>query len=339
MIGRIYQLVDTKRIEMIQREVTFEEGMVLLKPDYMSVCSADQRYFFGERSREVLSAKLPMALIHEATGTVVHDGSGNFKRGEKAVLVPLVENRRNALMKANYDPQNGFMSSGCDGFMRDYIALPPESVIRIKGDYAENYVFSELISVIFNALDAFERVSARAPQSFGIWGNGNVGYITGLVLNFVYPEAKIYVVGRTERKLHRFSFAQETFTTDRVPKDLAPDHCFECVGGDNSGAAINQIISTIRPQGTVSLLGVSENLVPINTRTVLDKGIIFIGNSRSTKEDMRKAVDFIDNNAICHQYLHKLVSELIEVKNERDIVRAFESSRLNDFKTVMKWSI
>ena len=54
------------------------------------------------------------------------------------------------------------------------------------------------------------------------------------------------------------------------------DHAFECAGGEGSVAAIEQIIDRIN-RGTVSLLGVSENNVPINTRMVLEKGLRLFG--------------------------------------------------------------
>lgn len=75
MIGRIYRLIDTKRIEMKQREIPFHGDTVLVRPEYMSICAADQRYYLGQRRKEVLREKLPMALIHEATGTVIRDFS------------------------------------------------------------------------------------------------------------------------------------------------------------------------------------------------------------------------------------------------------------------------
>ena len=43
-----------------------------------------------------------------------------------------------------------------------------------------------------------------------------------------------------------------------IPKDISIDHAIECVGGDGSQKAIQQIIDLINPEGTISILGVSE---------------------------------------------------------------------------------
>jgi ribitol-5-phosphate 2-dehydrogenase len=49
------------------------------------------------------------------------------------------------------------------------------------------------------------------------------------------------------------------------------DHAFECIGGPASGTGINQIIDYIHPEGMISILRVSEEPVPLNTRMVLEK--------------------------------------------------------------------
>lgn len=339
MIGRIYRLMDAKRIEMVQRELKFNENDLILKPDYLSICAADQRYYFGNRPPEILSEKLPMALIHETTATVLYDGNGELERGSKVVLVPLIENESSDTVKSNYNPQNAFSSSGVDGFMRDVIAVPHNRVIPIEKNYSVEYVFSELVSVVINAIDAFEKANAKNIGEIGVWGDGNMGFVVSLVLRCLYPEAKIYVLGKSLRKLQHFPFADKVYLIDKLPENFSVDHCFECVGGKNSDMALQQIINVIRPQGIVSLLGVSETPVSISTRTVLDKGIILIGNSRSTREDMQKAVKLISENSACRKYLRMLVSETIKIEKESDMMYAFEQSILNDYKTVMKWEV
>ena len=114
----------------------------------------------------------------------------------------------------------------------------------------------------------------------GVWGDGNLGYITSLLLKKMLPETKICVFGVNEYKLNDFSFVDETYLVSDIPEDLELDHAFECVGGAASAKAINQIIDYIHPEGTISILGVSEDLAPINTRMVLEKGLRIFGSWR-----------------------------------------------------------
>jgi ribitol-5-phosphate 2-dehydrogenase len=155
----------------------------------------------------------------------------------------------------------------------------------------------------------------------------------------LYPKAKLYVFGKTARKLQKFSFADGTFFIDDIPADICPDCCFECAGGTGSEAALGQIIERIAPQGAVGLFGVSEEPVAIPTRAVLEKGLTLFGNSRSDAADFKGAIDLIEMSDMCGKYLQMLISETIEVKSESNIAYAFEQDLLNDFKTVIKWAI
>ena len=72
------------------------------------------------------------------------------------------------------------------------------------------------------------------------------------------------------------------------------DHAFEAVGGRASGQVIAQIIDHINPEGTIAILGVSEDPVTINTRMVLEKGLRILGTSRSGREDFLGLVDLYE---------------------------------------------
>ena len=71
--------------------------------------------------------------------------------------------------------------------------------------------------------------------------------------------------------------------------------------GKGSQAAINQMIDLISPEGSISLLGVSEYGVEINTRMVLEKGLTLFGSSRSG------AQDFKDVAQLCFKCLYCIV--------------------------------
>lgn len=340
MIGRVYRLVDMKRIEMKQREIQLSTDIVLVRPECLSICAADQRYYLGQRKKEILNKKLPMALVHEATGTVIRDLSGKLRAGTKVVLIPLEENgNATSEIKSNYREDSRFASSGVDGFMRDIVAIQGKRLIPIDDGYTNIYVFTELLSVTLAAISAFELIRQTSIDSIGVWGDGSMGYITALALRCRYPQAKIYVFGKSARKLSKFLFATQKYYIDKLPHAVTVKHAFECVGGRKSEAALRQIIDHISPQGVINLLGVSENAVSIETRRVLEKGLKLIGNSRSDRSDFEAAVTLIREQETCKKYLNLLISETIEIRSERDISRWFEQDVLNDFKTLGVWRI
>ena len=71
MINTVYQLVAPRRFEIKYSDIDLNNNKVIVRPTYLSICNADQRYYQGLRDAEILRKKLPMALIHEAIGEVV----------------------------------------------------------------------------------------------------------------------------------------------------------------------------------------------------------------------------------------------------------------------------
>lgn len=338
MINSVYRLIAPGMIDIACTQPDIKNS-VLLRPLYLSVCKADQRYYQGKRSREALKAKLPMALIHECVAKVVFDPTGNFKPGEIVVPVPNTPTEDDDVIAENYRPSSRFCSSGYDGFLRDYIDIAPDRLVRVP-DGADLRIasFAELISVSVHAISRFEKFAHSRRDSVGIWGDGNVGFITALVLRSLYPEMKIYVFGTVYDKLAYFSFTDGAYHVDHVPENLKIDHAFECVGGEGSRFAIAQIIDLINPEGSIGLMGVSERFVDINTRMVLEKGLNLFGSSRSGVQDFQRTMDLLEENPKLSAYLENLIGGVVEVRTISDIHSAFAQDISRHFgKTVIKW--
>lgn len=339
MINQSYRLVAPKqvRIDFIDEKITSDD--VIIRPKYLSICAADQRYYTGNRDKEVLRKKLPMALIHEAVGEVVYDPTGKLKKGAPVVMIPNTPHENDNIIKENYRKSSSFRASGVDGFMQSFVKIKSERIIGFDNIDYRIAVLLEIVSVAMNALEHFDKYSHLKKQVLGIWGDGSLGFVTSLVLKYTFPNAKIVVFGLNERKLNYFSFADEIYFVNDMPTDIEVDHAFECVGGAGSEAAINQIIDIINPEGSIALLGVSENYVSVNTRMVLEKGLTILGNSRSGYEDFERAIEFMQSSDTIKNYLQTIISEEIIVRELADIHTAFNNDLKNDFKTIMKWEI
>ena len=88
MLNTVYRLVEPRRFEAQFTDIDISKDAVLVRPTHLSICHADQRYYQGTRSKEILAQKLPMALIHEAIGQVEYDPEGEFEAGTYVVMVP-----------------------------------------------------------------------------------------------------------------------------------------------------------------------------------------------------------------------------------------------------------
>lgn len=339
MINRLYKLISPGQFVVDFEEVDLSGEKIIIRPEKLSICAADQRYYTGKRERSVLSKKLPMALIHEGVGRVIYDNKGEFKPGDKVVMIPTTPIEKDEFISENYLKSSKFRSSGFDGFTQDYILMDRDRVLKYDNIDTDIASFIELISVAFHAINRFEKKSSTKKETLGIWGDGNLGFIISLVLKNRYPDSNVIVFGKNQEKLSFFSFVDEVYRIDEIPENLKIDHGFEAVGGVGSNFAINQMIDLINPEGCMILLGVSENQVEINTRLILEKGLILIGNSRSTKSDFEDAIYFLEKNISCQNHLQKLVSQIININSIQDLTKSFERDLASTFKTVLNWNL
>ncbi len=340
MLNRVYRLVAPHTVEPVEVQVPIDEGLIVVRPTHLSICNADQRYYQGRRPARVMAKKLPMALIHEGIGRVVFGGR-QFESGQMVVMLPNAPSSKDDCIAENYLTTSQFCGSGFDGFMQELCVLPPSRVLALPADIdLEVAAFTELVSVAVHAIARFDDIAHARRETVGVWGDGNVGFIVSLVLKTLYPQMRVYVFGRNGYKLSDFTFADRTFLTSDIPDDLLVDHAFECCGGEGAVHAIDQIIDHIKPEGTISLLGVSENSVAINTRMVLEKGLRMYGSSRSGRADFERTLELYEANPQMIDYLQALVGSVVLVESVRDIATAFDVDiRKQMGKTIMKWSM
>ncbi len=339
MLNTVYRLVEPRKFEEQFNDIDLFDDKVIVRPTHLSICRADERYYQGKRSAEVLKQKLPMALIHEGIGDVLYDSKGEFCNGQTVAMVPNTPMEEDPIIAENYLRSSKFRASGYDGFMQEYVAMRRDRLVILPEGINKNVAaFTELVSVSYHTINRFLRKSHERRNRIGVWGDGNVAFITSLLLKKRLPETELYIFGIDEQKMSDFVFADATFNVSEIPSDMWLDHAFECVGGDASGTAINQIIDYINPEGTISIMGVSENQVPINTRMVLEKGLQIYGSSRSGVQDFRDTIELFENDSDVEEYLERIIGGVIPVRTIDDMNMAFDIDiQRASGKTVMLW--
>ncbi len=339
MINTVYRLAEPRRFEIAFEDIELFGQNAIVRPTHLSICNADMRYYLGTRDPKVLAQKLPMALIHEGIGKVVFDPTGTFKSGDRVVMVPNAPCEKDDYIAENYLKTSKFCGSSMDGFLQEYVEISPKRLVPLpQGINLNVAAFTEIVSVSVHAITRFNKIAHARRERIGVWGDGNLGYITALFLKKTFPQSQIFVFGKTYGKLSDFTFADATYPVNAIPGGLTVDHAFECVGGNGSPVAIEQIIDLIKPEGTISLLGVSEYPVQINTRMVLEKGLRLFGSSRSGVADFEKTVEMYESNPEIIDYLGNLISSVNTVRTVADIKAAFEKDTKKAFgKTIMKW--
>lgn len=199
MLNCSYRLVAPRTIQPVLLQVDAADRVVV-RPTNLSICNADQRYYQGVRSEEVLRKKLPMALIHEGIGRVVSDQTGEHNCGDLVVMIPNEPSKQDLVIAENYLSDSKFRGSGFDGFMQELVVLSPNRVIPLpRGIDADIAAFTELVSVAMHAIRRFMLTAHCRRRRVGIWGDGNVGYIVALLLHYLLPDTELFVVVATLR--------------------------------------------------------------------------------------------------------------------------------------------
>ncbi len=339
MINTIYRLAAPRRFEIAFQSIDLYNSEVVVRPTHLSICNADMRYYLGTRSASILAEKLPMALIHEGIGRVVLDNTGKYKKGDMVVLVPNIPAEKDDIIAENYLLSSKFCASSADGFLQEYIDMPASRLLKLpEGINLNVAAFTEIVSVAAHAVSRFDKTAHMRRNIIGVWGDGNLGYITSLLLKKTYPDSKIYIFGTSYDKLSDFTFVDGAFLINKIPLEICVDHAFECVGGAASGKAIDQIIDKINPEGLISIMGVSEYPVSINTRMILEKGLRLSGSSRSGVKDFQTVLDLYEKFPDIVGYLGNIIGSVNTIRNIDDITKAFEiDSRKSFGKTIMVW--
>ncbi|HJD46907.1 MAG TPA: zinc-binding dehydrogenase [Candidatus Mediterraneibacter norfolkensis] len=339
MLNTVYQLKRPRQFEAVFKNVELDDKHVLIRPTYLSICNADQRYYQGTRNKEILKEKLPMALVHEGIGRVICDPTETFKVGTDVIIIPNIPVETDEIIAENYLYSSRFCSSNEDGFLQEFIQTRPDRLLRLpEGINPSVAAFTELVSVSYHAVERFNRLAHARRDIIGVWGDGNLSFVTALLLKKRFSDSQIYVFGKHRQKIAEFTFADKTFEITEIPEKTEVDHAFECVGGNGAPRAISQIIDHIRPEGTISILGVTEDPAPINTRMILEKGLVIQGSSRSGRKDYEDLLSMYKRYPEIIDYLENIVGEQVKVRTIDDIVRAFEKDIYKPSgKTIIIW--
>ena len=339
--SKVYRLTKPYEVNEVIVERELRPGEVAIRPLLGSICHADLRYFTGNRRPEMLAKKLPMALIHEGIGTVIGSRSASLQPGDRVVIVPNIPGytelgedeviervNREATLEDNYSENGRFLGSGTDGLAQSVLVLPALCAVKIPDEVPDRIaVLSELSTVSHQAASRVK--SLMNDASIAIFGDGPVGYLTAALIHHLYgvTRDRLRVFGIIPEKLEQFDFAS---TSNVKTYDFSEgerfDIAIECAGGKFSSDAINQAIDVLKPGGYLILLGVSEDLVPINTRDILEKGITVFGSSRSSFRDYPPVIEAMKDASYQRTLSKLLPDEFTPVRSAEDFFQTMKTT-------------
>jgi len=223
--------------------------------------------------------------------------------------------------------------------LKTLLPVKRENLVKFSNIKAECASTVEVASVAYQALRRLRKYYDMDIENVAIWGTGAVAFWTALLMKVVMPNANITIIGRSLRKLESFSFAASTMLVENLELKEKYDLVIEAVGGHGTEEVLKKAIKIVKPVGCILMLGVSDNAININTREWMEKGTVILTSHRSTFSDFTDAIKLIEESSIIQNNIHKVVSQIVDVRNIDNIHEALCTSNLYQFKTVMKWNL
>jgi L-iditol 2-dehydrogenase len=279
------------------------DGEVLLRVGAVSVCGSDVHQAYNTHSWPV---NVPVVLGHEFAGTVDTAGRGvkHFREGDRVVCETAAEVCGECLLcragRYNLCPHRKGFGYGTDGAMAAYVRVPARCLHHIPGTLPfELACLTEPHAVAYNAMCVNSII--RPGDLVVVLGPGPIGLLCARMAALAGADPLI-VAGRSA-DAPRLETALRLGATRTV--DIERENLDEIVhdrGGlgadlvcDATGASrpLDAALRLVRPDGQVTKVGWSPDLVPVDINPLVQKNIRLQGS-------------FSHNYAIWERVIHLL---------------------------------
>jgi len=321
------------------------DNCLLLRTRLTGICQADLRYVSGSRPPEILRERLPLCVFHEGIAQIEEVGNNvrNLSKGDLVVIVPNIPcyvhnpekypdiTRACAACRPQGAGENlceevRFLASNAHGLSRTFFAHPASCVFPVpEGIPEEVAVLTEPLTVINRAI---KQAKVKFDDRVAILGGGFMGFIAAAVLSKIMgvPRDDLLVTDIFDSKLAKFEGFATTINTAKEPLGNGLlshfDVAFECAGGRAAETTIDQALALLSPGGTCLLLGVSEERIPIKTRTLLDKGLALRGTTRSAAIDYPDVLEWLRLEEFRETLAQMIFPEVFVAKDCESVISA-----------------
>jgi L-iditol 2-dehydrogenase len=273
-------LVEPGRIDIQERAVPETgPGDVLVRVTSVGVCGSDAHYYREGRIGEFV-VDAPLVLGHEAAGTIVAVGEGvpTGRIGERVSIEPqrpdpgTEETRRGDY---NLCPHMRFYATPpVDGALCDYVTIGSHFAHPVPDTVSDDAAaLCEPLSV---GIAAVRKARVTAGSRVLISGAGPVGIVTTQVAR-AFGAVEIVVTDLDETRRAAAETFGATATLDPRTQDLKAarfDSYIDCSGAP---AAVDSGIRTVRPGGTVVLVGSGAESMSLPVQLIQNRELVLTG--------------------------------------------------------------
>jgi len=261
---------------------------VLLRVGAVSVCGSDVHQAYNTHSWPV---NIPVVLGHEFGGTVAKVGRAvkGFREGDRVVSETAAEVCGECMLcrtgRYNLCPRRKGFGYGIDGAMASYVRAPGRCLHRIPDTLPfELACLAEPHAVAYNAMCVNSTI--RPGDLVVVLGPGPIGLLCARMAALAGADPLI-VAGRSADAV-RLETARQLGATHTVDVDREDLHevvrGFNSLGADlvcdASGASrpLEAALALARPDGQVTKVGWSPDLVPVDLNPLVQKNVRLQGS-------------------------------------------------------------
>ena len=293
---------------------------VLLRVGAVSVCGSDVHQAYNTHSWPV---NVPVILGHEFAGTVAKAGRAvtRFREGDRVVSETAAEVCGECMLCRtglyNLCPARKGFGYGIDGAMASYVKVPARCLHRIPDTLPfELACLAEPHSVAYNAM--LVNSTIRPGDLVVVLGPGPIGLLCARMAALAGANPLI-VVGLTAdaARLETASRLGATRTVNAQEESVeAVVRGFNPLGADlvcdASGASrtLDLALALARPDGQVTKVGWSPDLIPVNINPLVQKNVRLQGSFSHNFPVWERVIHLLDRRLTHPELIVGLTSPL-----------------------------
>jgi len=293
---------------------------VLLRVGAVSVCGSDVHQAYNTHSWPV---RVPVVLGHEFAGTVARVGRGvtRFREEDRVVSETAAHVCGECLLcrtgRYNLCPERRGFGYGIDGAMASYVKVPARGLHRIPDRLPFDLAcLAEPHAVAYNAMCVNSTI--RPGDLVVVLGPGPIGLLCARMASLAGADPLV-VAGLTN-DMARLDTAARMGATRIV--DVQCENLEAIVRGfnplgadlvcDASGASrpLDLALALVRPDGQVTKVGWSPDVVPVNVNPLVQKNIRLQGSFSHNFPIWERVIHLLDRRTTMPEAIVGLTSPL-----------------------------
>jgi len=277
---------------------------VLLRVGAVSVCGSDVHQAYNTHSWPV---NVPVVLGHEFAGTVAKAGRAvkGFRDGDRVVSETAAEVCGECLLcrtgRYNLCPHRKGFGYGIDGAMASYVRVPARCLHRIPDTLPfELACLAEPHAVAYNAMCVNSQI--RPGDAVVVLGPGPIGLLCARMAALAGADPLI-VVGlssdgprlETARRLGATRVVDAgRETVEEVVRTFSPLGADLVCDASGASRPLDIALALARPDGQVTKVGWSPDLLPVNINPLVQKNIRLQGSFSHNYPVWERVIHLLD---------------------------------------------